>query len=410
MSTTVSEFLKGEVMKHRILLTLFSVLLVVGFISPTVCLAAGEDPTLRVNVAENNQGELSALFQVLRFEPDLREGAGRLRVNGETSFRAQIVDDGGRLQSVYARERWQVEDSPRLARKIFCDNSGGRLDVAVIDRNDRSRHFTFSIGETIIKGADSHRRLLNRLCTGHQQETSDSTANYRQIPGVKEINDIDKFLNTCPPRRELEVLRNDFAVVYQPKYRTPEPTYSCSKDGTRTLEPNPTLTHYQALRVIRHMNLTKPLPWTNLHPYNWLKSKIGGIIVSYEASKPTCCHSLTFPGADKTVTAIKTPKADKPLVESRMSWYDSQSGVGLWNHIALIFHEARHVDLSHNCGPDGNKDSSLEYMGAWAVQYYLAKMMDNGAIQVGLKDKGDYHSALEYSYEEWLSKRFCKDY
>lgn len=397
-------------MKHRTFFSL-SVLLVVGVIFSTGYFAAAGNPTLRVSLAKNTEGELTALFQVLQVNSDLKKGGGRLRVSRDLSFRAKIVLDGRKLQSVYTRERWQIKDSPQLAQKIFCDNSGEKLYLTVSDSNNRSKHLSFSIEDIVVKGADTNRRLLRKFCTNRQQDQTNSTPNYRTIPGAKRITDIDNFLNTCPSHRELLVLRDAFTIAYQPKYRTPEPAYSCTKEvGTRNLKPNPTLTYYQALRVIRHMELTKPLPWTNLHPYNWLKSKIGGIIISYEAPKPTCCYTLSSPGSDNPVTAIKIPKADRPLVQSRMSWYDSQSGVGLWNLIGVIFHEARHVDLPHNCGPNGNKDSTLNYMGAWAIQYYIAKRMENGTIDVGLKDKWEYQSALENSYKELLSKRFCEEY
>jgi hypothetical protein len=53
-----------------------------------------------------------------------------------------------------------------------------------------------------------------------------------------------------------------------------------------------------------------------------------------------------------------------------------QSGVGIIHALALLVHEARHAgyNIGHNC-KDGIRDTNLAFMGAWAVQYYLFKML-----------------------------------
>lgn len=188
--------------------------------------------------------------------------------------------------------------------------------------------------------------------------------------------------------------------------RTKDPEYACHVTVHHTRTISDQLVIYQALRVIRHMKLSAPLPWTPLHHYEWLKSKIGAIVVSYTAEKNSCCHTVYPLGKPEGTLAITLKKADDDLLQWRTVWRDPQSGVGLAGLILLIFHEARHVDLPHNCG---YKDTTLDYMGAWGVQYTIAKMMAEGTIDVGLAGT-DYTQHLQYSAEELLNTRFCNEW
>jgi hypothetical protein len=60
----------------------------------------------------------------------------------------------------------------------------------------------------------------------------------------------------------------------------------------------------QALRGIHGMTLAQPLPWTELHPYEWLKSRVRAIVVSYPASYNYCCHTVFPLGQPENVQAI----------------------------------------------------------------------------------------------------------
>ena len=383
-------------------------LLIAVIFSSTFCLAV-TGPRMRVDLAESPKGNLTALFKIDIPESSLCPGWGELMLENGRSLRARIVRSEGGFETVYTRERWDVEEDRELALKMLCLDYDGRFRISISDEFDNTERLIFSTEGLYIDSSPSGKRLLDKFCSGRGNGEGESGSSYRKIHGVSEIEDIDNFLNTCPSTGELGLLKKDFALVYEPAYISSGPSYACRYRGTRKLEPNARLVYYQALRVIRHMQLTKPLPWTNLHPYEWLKSRIGGIMVRENAANPTCCSSLIPAGEEDPVTAIKMPRAEDFLVEARMNWHDSSTGVGLWGLIGVIFHEARHVDLPHNCGPEGNKDSSLEYMGAWAVQYHVLKMMAEGAIDVGL-DKQYYQSVLENKCGEIKKKRFCEEY
>lgn len=228
---------------------------------------------------------------------------------------------------------------------------------------------------------------------------------WRSIAVAERITNIDGFLLTCPSEEELAIIQTDFPILFEPAMRFRDPLYSCLEptSSMRSISDQYVIT--QALQVIRHMKLTQPLPWTDLHPYEWLQSKIGAISVSYTATYNSCCHTVFPMDKPEGVLAITLQKASDDLLRYRTLWRDPSAGTGLGNLILLIFHEARHVDLPHDC--EGIYDSSLDYMGAWGVQITMARYLVEGWIDIGL-------SADELPHLEWLAdsletSRLCGD-
>jgi len=226
---------------------------------------------------------------------------------------------------------------------------------------------------------------------------------WSSIFGVSKITDIHAFLDTCTSDEELRILQSDFPILYEPAMRFRDPAYSCIGPTSTIRAISDQLAITQALRVIRQMRLLRPLPWTGLHPYEWLKSRIGAITVSYTANFNYCCHTVFPPGKPDGVQAITVKKASDDLLQSRLMWRDPSSGTGLGNLILLIFHEARHIDLSPDCR--GVYDSSLEYMGAWGVQITLAHYFTEGWIEIGLPE--DELPFLEGVVNDLESSRLC---
>ena len=217
---------------------------------------------------------------------------------------------------------------------------------------------------------------------------------YADIDDCAEIVSIAAFLETCPPQDELAIIQADFPILFEPARRFGDPAYLCVEPTSTMRVLSDQHIIMQALRVIRCMKLSRPLPWTDLHPYEWLKSKIGAIAVSYTASFNSCCHTVFPVSKPDGVQAITLQKASDALLRYRSQWRDASAGTGLGNLILLIFHEARHIDLPHNCG--GIYDSSLEYMGAWGVQITMARYLAEGWIRVGLPEE-------ERPYLDWLA-------
>jgi len=224
------------------------------------------------------------------------------------------------------------------------------------------------------------------------------------IPSTSEIADIAAFLATCPSEEELAILHADFPIVFEPAMPFHDPVYSCLEPTSSMRVVSDQYVITQALRVIRHMKLTKLLPWTDLHPYEWLKSKISAIVVSYTAQFNYCCHTVFPIDKQEGVQAITLQKASDDLLRYRRGWRDPSSGTGLGNLILLIFHEARHIDLPHNCGTN---DSTLEYMGAWGDQITLARYLVAGWIDIGLPEEELPH--LEWLADSLESSRICSN-
>ncbi|MBU1050362.1 hypothetical protein KKG90_10105 [Candidatus Bipolaricaulota bacterium] len=230
-----------------------------------------------------------------------------------------------------------------------------------------------------------------------------AATSWEAVVGVTEIEDIHSFLGTCPSLRELAILQSDFPIVLELSLRVQEPIYTCYELSGAIRTPSDQLAIIQALRVIRHMRLSRPLPWTDLHPYEWLKSRIGAIAVSDTASFNHCCHTVFPIGKPQGVQAMTLQKADDKLLAYRMVWRDPSAGTGMGNLILLILHEARHIDLPHDC--DGIDDSSLRYMGAWGVQITVAQYLAAGWIDIGLSQQDRQH--LAFLAEDLQSSRLC---
>ncbi len=246
-------------------------------------------------------------------------------------------------------------------------------------------------------------RIAALICLLGGAVAGGAQPSWEAVVGVTEIEDIHSFLETCPSPRELAILQSDFPIVLELSVRVHEPVYTCREPSSAIRTASDQLTIIQALRVIRHMRLSRPLPWTDLHPYEWLKSKIGAIAVSDTASFNYCCHTVFPIGKPQGVSAMTLQKADDKLLAYRMVWRDPSAGTGLGNLLLLILHEARHIDLPHDC--EGIYDSSLNYMGAWGVQITVAQYLAAGWIHIGLSQQDRQH--LAFLAEDLQSSRLC---
>lgn len=239
---------------------------------------------------------------------------------------------------------------------------------------------------------------------GAMTSTAETSGDYAEIPETTRITNIDSFLRQCPPQDELAILEHDFPVLYEPDHGGPFVPYSCGGTISPRTVLSDALAIYQALRVIRHMKLSEPLPWTDLHPYEWLKSKIGAIIVSSTATYDHCCHAVDVSGKPEGTLAITIRKASDSLLQYRTSWVNPQAGVGLDGLVLLIFHEARHVDVSHTCG---SGDATLDEMGAWGVQYTAAQRIADRRIEIGTSISSYYQNAATANAQLAL-ERICE--
>jgi len=352
-----------------------------------------ETQTLTLSPVISPYGELALEATWDCYGPDLRAGGGWITLGGLVRVTATIQRTGPVGAVISSDRPLLVRELAKALPPVLCSGQG-RLLVKVRD---------LFCHEVIWEAPASRIAWVEGALLGEIKASVCGAETWSTIPGGTPITDIDAFLATCPPPEELATLKRDFPILFEPFKRTRDPVYSCSEPPASMRELSDQLAIYQALRVIRHLKLSEPLPWTRLHPYDWLKSKIGAIVVSYTSPYSHCCTRVTPPGRTEPVTAIVIRKADQELLRYRTVWRDPRSGVGLAHLILLIFHEARHVDLPHDCG---EKDSTVSYMGAWGVQYTFAEWLAEGKIEAGLSEV--YREDLAFHAQEILTTRFCQ--
>jgi len=172
---------------------------------------------------------------------------------------------------------------------------------------------------------------------------------------------------------------------------------------------------YNSFRMLKCIPFDEEFPWAQGHwewyyrfwfpslrwvqgyknLYDWLK---GAHLVSIGYFYPADADDKSH-GWDKRIYL----RGDNLIKPDHRKVVDSRTRVGLIDAAVLIFHESRHaaVNIGHNCG---TKDSNLDYMGAWAVQYYCLKMMGETAGNFFTEYQ---KSEMLYRAQRVLDTRFC---
>jgi len=135
----------------------------------------------------------------------------------------------------------------------------------------------------------------------------------------------------------------------------------------------------QSLRVLYYMDQGRSsyLPWTSLRLYDWVKSKIAGINFVPGGSF-ACCTTVNG----------KTMIYGRILDTLSLSFYRDFRGIS--GGIAVIAHEARHVDgFPHvDCCPAGAAACDQTYdeknLSPYGIQAWLYKNWLSGGINVGM--------------------------
>ena len=204
-----------------------------------------------------------------------------------------------------------------------------------------------------------------------------------------------ELMASCPTQQEIRQIRQDFNIYFERpliEHGVLVP-WSCTPGGE---ESSLMLSMYNSFRLSRCIPFDASFPWAPEHEnlYEWMQSTELTAIGYFWADEGDHSH-----GWNKRIYLIGNWLAD-PMYRAVS---DPSAGVGLINYVALIAHETRHADVNigHNCGSD---DTDLDYMGAWAVHYHLAKML--------AENTGDYFSNTEKSLlsglaQTILGSRFC---
>ncbi|HEV8146174.1 MAG TPA: hypothetical protein VGP79_07335 [Bryobacteraceae bacterium] len=192
------------------------------------------------------------------------------------------------------------------------------------------------------------------------------------------IVNIKEFLKTCPNNDPaIAQIRADFEFRNQGVLVTNIP---CTEPYNQMAPEavSSELAILQSLRVMYYMDLGRSnyLPFTPLRLYDWVKSKIAGINFAPGASF-ACCQTING----------KTFISGRILDTFSLGFYRDFRGIS--GGIAVIAHEARHVDgFAHvSCCPVGAGACDQAYneanLSAYGIQNYLARAWLTGAINVG---------------------------
>lgn len=222
-----------------------------------------------------------------------------------------------------------------------------------------------------------------------------------------DVESVDEFFARCPTAAEVAQVNSDFTVgfEYDPTAGTLVCTAAAGSADLTALQKRA----YQTIYVMRLLNFSQPLPWTDKQLYDWLVGAIDGIrfIDGGGSGFSFCCD----PG--NTIVVALNPNA---IILATDRWMVPSQSYGLMNTTILYVHEARHNEgYGHTCtDPSRNGDDNfLDEMGSWSVQYYLTLWIAQYGDRALLAAPGgdpDFYRQMALEDAQWTRKvRFCED-
>jgi hypothetical protein len=216
----------------------------------------------------------------------------------------------------------------------------------------------------------------------------------RPLPSMPTM---DAVLSSCPTRGEIDSIFTDFNVTFDASV-PPQAPWTCTPGGS---ESSIGLNIINLFRCAKALTFDTPMPLIgNTSIYNWLRSlglvwHLTGDEISNAGGNFIHFRYQVFASPEKRY------------------WLDPRSGSGMVNLLGLAVHEARHTEpggnKGHACGPisglyPGSLDTTLEYGGAWAVQYYYFRWL--------AEHSGSQLTAYQKTYAsdnaaQLLSTKFC---
>ena len=206
---------------------------------------------------------------------------------------------------------------------------------------------------------------------------------------------VDAFIAGCPSADDVAAISADLDISLEsdPTGGTLVCTAAAgSANLTRAQERA-----FQALRVMRQLQFTRPLPWTSLPLYTWLNNAIDGIRFRGDISTSFCCSPARVINIQlQNLSALST-----------LRWADPQFGSGLSGLVGVITHEARHSEgPGHTCGAN---DATYQERGAWAIQHdlYLWLALYTGSFLDAPGPDLSYYRAQAIAGAEGALGRIC---
>jgi hypothetical protein len=221
------------------------------------------------------------------------------------------------------------------------------------------------------------------------------------------VETVDDFFARCPSATEVAQVDADFTIgfEYDPTAGSLACTASAGSADLTTLQKRV----YQTIYVMRLLDFSRPLPWTDRQLYDWLVAAIDGIrfVDGGGEGFSYCCDP-----SNTIVIALN----DNSIILQTDQWIDPSQSYGLMNSTLLYVHEARHNEgFGHTCiDPSRNGDDNyLDEMGAWSAQHYLALWIAQYGERAFLAAPGDdsnyYRRVALEDAQTTRSVRFCLD-
>ena len=240
--------------------------------------------------------------------------------------------------------------------------------------------------------------MLVEACNAAPQMHAATGAKVVSIrPTHSPLAPVDVFLAACPSEEEIARIDADLKLEFDTDPTKDQPLACRAAQGSRDLTPLQKRT-YNTLLVMRELQFTQSLPWTDKQLYAWLVDTIDGIRFNSEIINSFCC-------APPNTVNIQTHDL---VANTADRWIEPATGLGLRDLLVLFAHEARHNEEKlHTC--DKVRDNSLSEMGAWAVQYYLDLWLADFILDKSFftAQDSDYFALTRLAAREIRGTRFC---
>ena len=283
----------------------------------------------------------------------LRGGGIRLSYNGN-----QFVD----CSATYRLAVWHeatVSFDGKTATLYLDGVPGCHADITLRTGNEKVILLTNFGGASTFSGVLREMKVYNGVLVPlRRTPVPDDIAD----PTPPNLAPVDLFLMKCPSRDELNAVDADLHLAFEADPTRTGPLACTAAAGSRDLSPMKKRV-YNTLLLMKQIQFDQPLPWTRAPLYRWFVETVKGIRFRADLTNSSCCDPPRTIGI--AVSDLIIQYTDR--------WVDPALRGGLDGFMLLLVHEARHAQgATHTCG---TKDRSLDELGSWGVQYYLARWL-----------------------------------
>jgi hypothetical protein len=229
---------------------------------------------------------------------------------------------------------------------------------------------------------------------------------YSLVNENNQIRSIKDFLDSCPKNdpayeqiKKDFIIRRDGNVVNLDNIKCIEPV-----SAMQLSDYSDELINLQALRTIYYMDfgMGGHLPWTEGTLYDWLKSKVGGVNITWGVENPMCCD--TYDGK-KFI--------DLPYITDYVKMMIYRDFRGIASRISVLGHEARHVDGFDHVMCNGylnDQTFDVNNLSTFGIQWWLWDLwLTKINVGVNCLEQGKAQDILQWELTgaESASERFC---